>query len=69
MVFCACNDVTHKAERKWLAATCQIKLGKFLSRKRSKNLVVCYSYWPSKGSRYSNRAVIALILVLEESIT
>ena len=23
VVFCACNDVTYKAERKWSAATCQ----------------------------------------------
>ena len=23
VVFCACNDVTHKAERKWLAVTYQ----------------------------------------------
>ena len=65
VVFCACNDVTHKAERKWLAATYQ---GLGISRKRSENLVASYSYWPmssSKRLRYSNRAVTTLILVIE----
>ena len=64
VVFCACNDVTHKAERKWSAAT---YLGlEILSRKRSENLVACYSYRQHlKRLRYSNRAVTTLMLAIE----
>ena len=41
---------------------------RLLSIKRSENLVAFYSYWPissSKRSRYSNRAVTTLILVIK----
>ena len=38
VVFCACNDVTHKAERKWSATTYQGL--EILSRKRSENLAI-----------------------------
>ena len=52
VVFCACRYVTHKAERKWSAATYQCL--EILSRKRSENLVACYSYWPMSSSSRDN---------------
>ena len=94
MVFCASNDVTLKAERKWSAATFHFFIilvmlfesnttgmvltvvpddhyypntWKFISRKRSENLVACYSYWPMSSSirsRYSNRAVTSNWVVI-----
>ena len=65
VVFCVCKDVTHKAERKWSAATCQ-----GLKKRGVRTwLLGCMAYVFSKRSRYSNRAVTTLKLVIEYSIT